>query len=547
MNPSLDALLALVAAEGLPRREPPAPTTLDDTTFAALHAAVARERITGHLDRALDAGWLRASDAQRDDVLGRHEAALSVDLTLERLLVDTSRRLTEAGIPHRALKGPVVTRTAYPDPALRSFGDVDILVDGSRFDAAVALLERGGGHARYREPRRSFTARYGKGVCVVTRDGLEIDLHRVFVAGPFGLAIDPADLFVAPEDIEIGASTVPAPSANVRFLHACYHVALTSPRLTATRDVAQIVTLTDLDLDAALAARGAVAGPRRRAAGSGTHASAAGRGPRRPGVRVGHSLPARSLRACRAAAVHLGRAQLRNADGGGRVGAARCPAPRQVRGRVALARPHLSQGAGRELRQAVGARARDRPRIEGRAVSATFSCLGFDFGVVATNLALQRVVDALYVPFRSSVDVTTQFTLVERTAPGPTGMSILIFENDRHVRTAPDRAPALAHLVWRVSQHVVAVASESYLLLHAAAVERGEARSSCPPRPVPASRRSRPDSSPPASATSPTTSARSTSRRRASGRIRSRSRWGPTPSGSSSAAAMPSWTTRRAR
>ena len=97
-------------------------------------------------------------------------------------------------------------------------------------------------------------------MCVVTADGLEIDLHRVFVAGPFGLAIEPADLFADPDDIAIGDHTVPAPNAIVRFLHACYHVALTSPRLIATRDVVQIVTLTDLDVDAALALAGGAGG-----------------------------------------------------------------------------------------------------------------------------------------------------------------------------------------------------------------------------------------------------------------------------------------------
>jgi hypothetical protein len=121
----------------------------------------------------------------------------------------------------------------------------------------------------------------------------------------------------------------------------------------------------------------------------------------------------------------------------------------------------------------MGARDRDRPPHQGRRLTATFRCLGFDFGVAATNPALQHTVDALYEPFRAPVEVTTQFTLVERTAPGPTGVSILIFENDRQVRTTTDRALALAHLVWRVSQHVIEVASESFLLLHAAAVERG--------------------------------------------------------------------------
>ncbi len=106
-------------------------------------------------------------------------------------------------------------------------------------------------------------------------------------------------------------------------------------------------------------------------------------------------------------------------------------------------------------------------------MTGSFSCLGFDFAIAATNPALQRTVDALYEPFRAPVEVTTQFTLVERAAPGPTGVSILIFENDQQVRTTPDGALALAHLVWRVSQRVIDVASESFLLLHAAAVERG--------------------------------------------------------------------------
>ena len=42
------------------------------------------------------------------------------------------------------------------------------------------------------------------------------------------------------------------PRAEVRFLHACYHTALTSPRVTAVRDVAQIATATNLDVDATL-------------------------------------------------------------------------------------------------------------------------------------------------------------------------------------------------------------------------------------------------------------------------------------------------------
>ena len=252
MTTSTAELVARVAAAGLPEPPRPPPEPMDDAHFDELLDAVTRERVVGLLAHCVDRlGW-PVTDAQRDALDARHEAMLSVDLVLERLLADTSRRFAARGIPHRALKGPVVARTAYPDPAQRSFGDVDVLVAGPRFDEAIALLTAAGGRARYREPRPNFTARFGKGVCVVTTDGLEIDVHRTFVAGPFGLAIDAHDLFAAPETIDIGGVTIPVPNAEVRFLHACYHTALTSPRITALRDVAQIAVATDLDVDATL-------------------------------------------------------------------------------------------------------------------------------------------------------------------------------------------------------------------------------------------------------------------------------------------------------
>jgi Uncharacterised nucleotidyltransferase len=252
MTPTVDTLVARVAAEGLPPLSPSQRTFVDDDAFGALLDAASRERITGHLEQCLKAGVLEVSDANRHEAKRRHVAMLANDLILERLLAQTSARFAAAAIPHLALKGPVVARTAYPNRTLRSFGDVDLLVRSDRFDDAVSLLVGDGGHARYRQPRRQFTARFGKGVCVVTQAGLEIDLHRVFVAGPFGLAINVKDLFTASEFLTIAGLAVPIPSAPVRFLHACYHAALTKPRITAFRDVAQIACKTNLDTDAVL-------------------------------------------------------------------------------------------------------------------------------------------------------------------------------------------------------------------------------------------------------------------------------------------------------
>jgi hypothetical protein len=248
-----EPLVADIASEGLPRADPATPVRLEPAPFARLLDRVVHEHITGHLDRAIAAGWFLVSEAQREAAQRAHEEMLGVDLLLERLLVESSRALADEDIAHRALKGPVVARTTYADPSLRSFGDVDLLVEGNRFDDAIERLTTGGGHARYREPRRRFTARFGKGVCVVTSEGFEIDVHRVFVAGPFGLAIDADDLFADPDSITIGTTVVPVPPRTVQFLHACYHTALTTPRITAVRDVAEFLCGGAVDAERVLA------------------------------------------------------------------------------------------------------------------------------------------------------------------------------------------------------------------------------------------------------------------------------------------------------
>jgi hypothetical protein len=248
-------LVATVAAYGLSgARSWPEPDPLDSVTFTQLLDQVQHERLLGHLVAAIEAHHIPVSDDQHELALDRLEAALSVDVRLERLLVETSRNLTAAGIAHRALKGPVLARTAYRDPSLRSFADIDLLIERAAFDATVRLLSAEGGVARFLEPQPGFTRRFGKGLCVQTNDGLELDLHRVFCSGPFGLAIDDRDLLDDPRSIDIGGVTIPCLGPTLQFLNACYHAALGGrrTRLTAHRDVAELAGRSDFDLAAAV-------------------------------------------------------------------------------------------------------------------------------------------------------------------------------------------------------------------------------------------------------------------------------------------------------
>jgi Uncharacterised nucleotidyltransferase len=207
------------------------------------------ERITGMAVAAWTDGALVLDADVAQHLVDVHETALASCLQLDALLLDVVGRLGEAGIPSRALKGASFAYTAYPSPEWRTYGDIDVLVPGHDWDAAAALLVDAGGELRFGEPRPGFTARFGKGRCLVVPAGFEIDLHRTFASGPFGLTVDPDELFSSGERITIGGAAVEILTREHRCLHAAAHAVLGSrvPRLSALRDVAAMVSDPELD------------------------------------------------------------------------------------------------------------------------------------------------------------------------------------------------------------------------------------------------------------------------------------------------------------
>jgi Uncharacterised nucleotidyltransferase len=118
-----------IAGYGLPGTTPAFPQdVLDDETWDGMLAAVTRERVTGHLVLAIHDGAFPATEDQHAACVDARERALALSLMLERLLLTTVAQLDSMKIPTRVLRGPAVAHTVYPDPGLRSFGDVDLLV-----------------------------------------------------------------------------------------------------------------------------------------------------------------------------------------------------------------------------------------------------------------------------------------------------------------------------------------------------------------------------------------------------------------------------------
>lgn len=251
----LAGLLRAVAAHSLPgATEPFPPRPLAGATWEQLLGGVRSQRLAGHLLHAIAAGDLPVTDGQHTEAAELHKAAMTHVLLLERRLLHVLEVFGANGVDYRVLKGAAYAHVLYPDPALRVYGDSDVLVPSRAWEAAVAALTGAGYRRRWPQPRAGFDRRFGKGGMFTDPQGYELDLHRTFVLGPFGLTVDLDELFTSSSSFEVGGRTLLALAPEARFLHTCYHAALGSvnPRLVPLRDVAQHLLAEHLDPDAVL-------------------------------------------------------------------------------------------------------------------------------------------------------------------------------------------------------------------------------------------------------------------------------------------------------
>jgi hypothetical protein len=211
--------------------------------FGALLAACERHRTLGQLAAVVRDGVLSLEPEQHAALEETYRAWLTHALRVERVVIEATRVLDRARIPSRVLKGVALAHTTYDDPDDRVFGDVDLLVPAAQFSrAASALADALGGERAQPELRAGFDDRFGKEIMLRVRD-LELDLHRTFVEGAYGMTVDLDDLFAPPYRFRLGVCELEALPMPQRLLHACYAAALGDwpPRLGSLRDVAQIV------------------------------------------------------------------------------------------------------------------------------------------------------------------------------------------------------------------------------------------------------------------------------------------------------------------
>jgi hypothetical protein len=204
--------------------------------------AVRDERLEGLFTRLIADGRLPVTDEQRAEAEAVHVEAMALAIRIDDLVRRVARAFDKADIPMRVLKGPASARLDHAEPSLRSYGDADVLVPGRTYEMAGEILRGEGFARRTSEFTPGFDRRFAKAVTYVSSDGLEIDLHRSIVYGPFSVGISEAELWRPGTLLDFGGTSVETFDITRRFLHACVHAALGSsvPRLTALRDVAMI-------------------------------------------------------------------------------------------------------------------------------------------------------------------------------------------------------------------------------------------------------------------------------------------------------------------
>lgn len=239
-----------LASHGLGAERP-----IDRTGFELRHAL--DQGLAGLLaaaDRSGAISLLPGERAQLDQHLAREaELALRLEAELLRLAPVLARH---GGV---VLKGPALAHDAYPDPSVRPFTDLDVLVAPASIARVLRDLDRLGYERPRPDPTATYAAQVAKATALVHPGGLVVDLHRTLTPGHHGHQIDVLGLLADRIEVAAGPVRVPAPSWEAHLVVVALHAVIGDHlgRVRSVRDVAQVARHPELDAEAsvALAAR----------------------------------------------------------------------------------------------------------------------------------------------------------------------------------------------------------------------------------------------------------------------------------------------------
>ncbi len=242
----IDPLMLAIASAGLPGAAPLPRDGWDEHLDAVMAQGLA-----GLFSACAAAGMVEI-DVDIATRLQRQldaEAVRAVQLEGELLRLESALEHLGAVV----LKGAVLAHAAYPDPLLRPFTDLDLLVSGDQVTHAIAILATYGYQRTRPEPAPGYDGRVGKALTLQHPGGVVIDLHRTLAAGNAGEGIDVPELLAGRRQVRVGSHSVPAPSWEAHLIECALHAVVGDglARPLSLRDIAEVAHHPSLDPAAA--------------------------------------------------------------------------------------------------------------------------------------------------------------------------------------------------------------------------------------------------------------------------------------------------------
>jgi hypothetical protein len=179
-SPGSRWLLACLDAVGRRRPPPPPPDDVSRTGASwdtLLAHADAEDLLPALAYAASAAGWAAMPSPARRRLTDGLATARARHLLMTRALASILRHCAASDLAVIVLKGPVLAETVYPDPALRPFTDLDLLVrpeDRRRADVALRAI---GYQPLADEHTWDFDVGFDGATVYESAAGVRVDLH----------------------------------------------------------------------------------------------------------------------------------------------------------------------------------------------------------------------------------------------------------------------------------------------------------------------------------------------------------------------------------
>jgi hypothetical protein len=210
---------------------------LGEDEWHQLMAWARTQRVLGLARHALiDTPGLTPDRKEELEQLGH--CASMISLHVDASAFRAGRKLSNAGVDFRVLKGFGTARILYPDPSWRQYGDFDVLVRRDDLERAIEALSPPSAEVELAQPgpaRRDIVKEYP----IPDERGIEIDLHLALQGSLFSSTLDNDVLFSGTQTIP-GSEWMVALSPTGMFVHAVLHVSTVNWRMSSIPDVLRL-------------------------------------------------------------------------------------------------------------------------------------------------------------------------------------------------------------------------------------------------------------------------------------------------------------------